>query len=95
MSFVNGSEVFILAGGASVPITTIFNSSNFNQGGDYMGPIVVAGVAFTSHRVLIPSNIGLEFGARHTDLTTFCWYHYSIRNSNTHSTKFRIDFFFD
>jgi hypothetical protein len=95
MSFVNGSEVFIVAGGASFSITTVFNSSNFNQGGDYVGPIVVAAVPFTSHRVLIPSNVGLEFGARHTELTTFCWYHYSIRNSSAHSTKFRIDIFFD
>ena len=95
MGSVIGSEVFIVAGGASVSITTIFNSNNFTQGGDYMGPIVVAGVPFTSHRVLIPSNIGLEFGARESNLTTFCWYHYAIRNSSAHSTKFRIDIFFE
>jgi hypothetical protein len=96
MSIVNGTEVFILGAGHTINLMAIFNSNSFTKGGDYMGPLVVAGVSiFQFHRVLTPSTVGLEFTSPKDDLQTFCIYHYSIKNSSTHSAAFRVDFFFD
>jgi hypothetical protein len=100
MSSANGSDFFSLAAGHSINISTVFNSNNINRGGDYLGPLVVAGVPVSPvsqgfHRVLTPSTVGLEFTRRQSELTSFCIYHFSIKNDSAHSVIFRIDYFFD
>jgi|GEM_PF-5943218 hypothetical protein len=96
MALDYGSDFFTLPPGGSINLTTVFNSNDLNKGGDYMGPLVVAGVTVSNfHPVLTPSTVGLEFTGRHTAFTTFCIYHYSIKNNGAHAATFRIDFFHD
>lgn len=97
MSSTTGSDFFSLAPGHSINISTVFNSNSIKRGGDYLGPLVVIGVPVSQgfHRVITPSTVGLEFTERQSEFTTFCIYHYSIKNDSTHSVIFRVDFFYD
>jgi hypothetical protein len=97
MALDYGTDVFTLPAGESINLTTVFNSNDFKKGGDYLGPMVVAGVTRpqSSHRVLTPSTVGLEFTETQSELTSFCIYHYSIKNNSAHSVSFTIHFFHD
>jgi hypothetical protein len=68
MTIEYGHDVFSLAPGESIFLDTIFNSSDFNAGGDYLGPMVVAGIALTPNQILTPSTVGLEFKAQTSEL---------------------------
>jgi hypothetical protein len=97
MSLTFGTNVFSLPPHGSINLTTVFNSSNLKKGGDYMGPLVVAGVTTPQsfHRVLTPSTVSLEFTEREDELSSFCIYHYSIKNDSAHSVSFVIHYFHD
>jgi hypothetical protein len=97
MSLTFGTHVFSLPPGGSINLTTVFNSNNLKKGGDYLGPIVVAGVPTpqSHHRVLTPSTVSLEFTQREDSLSSFCIYHYSIKNASAHSVSFVIHYFHD
>lgn len=97
MSSSRSSEVFSLAAGKSVSLVAVFNSSDFNKGGDYMGPMVVAGVPWDIHfhQILAPSTVSLEFTEIENDFQSFCIYHFSIRNDSANSCSFVIDYFYD
>ena len=95
MSLTYGTHIFSLPPHGSINLTTVFNSSNLNTGGDYMGPLVVAGVPLSLHRVLTPSTVGLEFTGRESELTSFCIYHYSIKNDSADTVSFTIHYFYD
>lgn len=97
MSLVYGSDLFSLPPGKSINISTVFNSNSIKKGGDYLGPMVVIGVPLSLgfNRVLTPSTVGLEFTGRQSEFTTFCVYHYSIKNESAHTVIFRIDFFYN
>jgi hypothetical protein len=95
MALDYGTDFFTLHPGESINLTTVFNSNDIKKGGDYMGPLVVAGVSLTLHRLLTPSTVSLEFIGHQSQLTSFCVYHYSIKNNSSQSATFRIDFFHD
>jgi hypothetical protein len=97
MSLTNGSDFFSLAPGHIINISSVFNSNSIKRGGDYVGPLVVAGVPVSHgfHRILTPSTVSLEFTEQQSEFTTLCIYHYSIKNDSAHSVIFRIDFFYD
>jgi hypothetical protein len=46
-------DVLSLAPGESIFIDTIFNISDFNAGGDYLGAMVVAGIALTHNQTKV------------------------------------------
>jgi hypothetical protein len=95
MALDYGTDVFTLLPGESINLTTVFNSNDFKKGGDYLGPMVVAGAtgSFGFHRVLTPSTVSLEFTGPQSGLTSFCLYHYSIKNNSAQSATFTIHFF--
>ena len=96
MTIEYGKDVFSSVPGQSIDLSTIFNSSDFNAGGDYLGPVVVAGIALNNpNQTLTPSTVGVEFKAQTSDLTTNCVYHYSIRNDGSDNVSFVIHFFND
>jgi hypothetical protein len=97
MALSFGTEVFILQPGATISLTTVFNSNNLSRGGDYLGPIVVAGAtgSLSFHRILTPSTVSVEFVAIQSQLTSFCRYHYSIKNVSAQSAAFNVHFFHD
>ncbi len=90
-----GTDIFILHPGESINLTTVYNSNDFKKGGDYVGPLVVAGAtgSLSFHRILTPSTVSLEFTGHQSGLTSFCIYHYSIKNSSSQSATFTIHFF--
>ncbi len=94
MTISYGSDTFVLAPGESIGLVTIFNSSDFNAGGDYNGPLVVAGIADSLNDLLTPSTVGVEFKSR-GDLTSPCVYNYSIRNDSPDRVSFRLHFFYN
>jgi hypothetical protein len=95
MALDYGTDVFSLQPGATIHLTTVFNSSDFKKGGDYLGPLVVAGAAgiLGIHRVLTPSTVGVEFTGPQSGLSSFCLYHYSIKNDSAQAASFTIHFF--
>jgi hypothetical protein len=95
MTISYGHDVFSLAPGESIFVDTVFNSSDFNAGGDYHGPLVVAGIAMTPNQILTPSTVGLEFKAQTSEFTTNCVYHYSIRNDSSDRVSFVIHKFYN
>ena len=92
-----GSEVFVLGPGHTISLTTVFNSGDFKKGGDYLGPLVVAGATgnLSFHRVLTPSTVSLEFTGPQNAFSSFCLYHYTIKNESTQTASFTIHFFHD
>lgn len=90
-----GTHIFNLPPGGSINLTTVFNSSDFKKGGDYVGPVVVAGVtgSLGFHRVLTPSTVSVEFTGLQNALSSFCLYHYSIKNNSAQSASFTIHYF--
>jgi hypothetical protein len=96
MSISYGQDVFTLLPGQSINLDTIFNSSDFNAGGDYVGPLVVAGIALNLHETMTPSTVGVEFTKRNDDgLSSNCIYHYSIRNDSGDNAALKIHFFYN
>jgi len=96
MTIEYGHDIFTLMPGQSIGLSTIFNSSDFNAGGDYMGPLVVAPAAVNSpNQTLTPSTVGVEWKAQSSDLTTNCVYHYSVRDDGSLSASFVLHFFND
>ena len=95
MALDYGTEVFILSAGQTIHLTTVFNSNDFKRGGDYLGPLVVAGATgnLSFHRVLTPSTVSLEFTGPQSGLSSFCLYHYSIKNASAQPAAFTIHFF--
>jgi hypothetical protein len=94
MALDYGSEVFLLGAGHTISLTTVFNG-DFKKGGDYLGPLVVAGATgdLSFHRVLTPSTVSLEFSGPQNSLSSLCLYHYQIKNISTQSAAFTIHFF--
>jgi hypothetical protein len=97
MSTTYGTEVFSLPPHGSVDLTTVFNSNSLKKGGDFLGPMVVAGVPtrHSHHRVITPSTVSLEFTERDGELSSFCIYHYTIKNDSAHAVSFVIHYFYD
>jgi hypothetical protein len=96
MAIDYGNDVFSLLPGQSIGLSTVFNSSDFNAGGDYQGPMVVAAAAlFSPNQTLTPSTVGVEWKGQTSDYTTNCVYHYSIRNDGTQALAFKVHFFHD
>jgi hypothetical protein len=97
MSLTFGTDIFSLPPGGTFNLTTVFNSNSLTRGGDYKGPMVVAGVPTpqSHHRVLTPSTVSLEFTQREDSFSSFCIYHYSIKNDSAHSVSFVIHLFYD
>jgi hypothetical protein len=94
MAIEYGADVFSLAPGQSIGLFTVFNSSDFNAGGDYLGPMVIAAAAVSSpNQTLTPSTVGVEWKAQSSDLTTNCVYHYSVRNDGSDNASFTLHFF--
>ena len=90
MSIEYGHDVFSLPAGQTLFLETIFNSNDYNAGGDYMGPLVVAGIAQSPNQILTPSTVGVEFKAQTSEFTTNCVYHYSIRNDSSDNVSFVV-----
>ncbi len=97
MSIVYGTDVFTLPPGKSIKLSTVFNSNDIQKGGDYVGPLVVAGAtgSLNFHRVLTPSTVSLEFTGLQSAFTSFCIYHYSIKNDSAHPASFEIQIFYE
>jgi len=103
MTLSYGQDVFSLNPGQSISLRTVFNSSNFDAGGDFMGPMVVIPVQVwtfqageTPNSIMTPSTVGVEFTGKHTSqFTTNCIYHYDIRNDSPNAVSFKIVFFYD
>jgi hypothetical protein len=90
-----GHDVFSLKPGHTISISTVFNSSDFNAGGDYEGPMVVAAAVFKPNQTFTPSTVGVEWKAQSSEFSTNCVYHYSIRNDGSESASFVLHFFHD
>jgi hypothetical protein len=94
MAIDYGHDIFTLASGDSIGLQTIFNSSDYNAGGGYYGPIVVAAADVNSpNQTLTPSTVGIQWKAPSSDLTTNCVYQYSIRNDGSFPASFTLHFF--
>ena len=95
MTITNGREHLIIGPRETIHITSVFNSENIDDGGDFFGPIVVAGTAFQFKQLLTPSTVGLEFIRQTSAITMTCKYHFSIRNDSDDKVTFRIDVFYN
>jgi hypothetical protein len=92
---IYGSDVFTLSPtNPSISLSTIFNSSDFNAGGDFLGPMVPAAASTDSpNQTVTPSTVGVEWKGHSSDLTTNCVYHYSMRYGGPESVSFSLIFF--
>ncbi|MGX9135763.1 hypothetical protein ACWV26_15585 [Rummeliibacillus sp. JY-2-4R] len=94
MTISYGQDVFTVAPGTAVALGTVFNNDDFDAGGDYYGPMVVAGIPTTPNISLTPSTVGVQFKSI-GNLTSPCEYDYSIQNNNSISVSFKVHFFYD
>ncbi|MEB9844521.1 hypothetical protein [Bacillus cereus] len=87
-------DIFILISGQSISLEMVFGS-NFDTGGDYKGPIVVAGIpiAYTNYG-LIPSTVQVLFPS-FNELASPCKYRYTITNENREVIPFNVHYFHD
>lgn len=96
MTIEYGNDIFTLMPGESIGLSTIFHSSDFNAGGEYLGPLVVAPAAVNSpNQTLTPSTVGLEWKAQSGEFTTNVVYHYSVQNNGSLAASFVLHFFND
>lgn len=92
---IYGTDVFTLSPGhPSISLSTIFNSSDFNAGGDYLGPMVPAPASIHNpNQTVTPSTVGMEWKGHPADLTTNVVYHYSMTYHGRETVSFVVDCF--
>ena len=96
MTINYGNDVFSLMPGESMNLSTVFNSSDFNAGGNYQGPMVVAAAVLNApNQTFTPSTVGVEWKGQSGEFTTNCVYHYSIRNDGSQGASFVLHFFYN
>jgi hypothetical protein len=89
------SDVFTIAPGATLYASTIFKSSDFNQGGDFQGPMVLCALAEPPNQTVTPSTVGVERKGGENDLQSYCVYHWSLRNDGSETVFVSPIFFYD
>jgi hypothetical protein len=95
MTIIYGQDTFFLAPGHTFHLLTVFNSNDFNAGGDYLGPIVASGFALTPNQLMSTSTVGVEMKLHTSDLTTNVVYHYSVHNDSPAPVSFAVNWFAD
>jgi len=96
MTLSYSSDVFTVSPGNSVGISTVFNSSDFNAGGDFQGPMAVCAASTGNpNQTITPSTVGVEWKNQSSDLTTNCVYHYSLTNDGSENVSMSPIFFYD
>ena len=94
MALDYSSDVFTITPGESFSLSTVFNSSDFNAGGDFQGPMAVcAATTGNPNQTVTPSTVGVEWKNQSGDLTTNCVYHYSLRNDGSETVSASPIFF--
>lgn len=95
MTVEYSTDVFTINPGDTLTLSTIFNSSDFNQGGDFLGPMVVCAGSTPANQTVTPSTVGVEWKGRENEFQTFCVYHYSLRNDGAQPVSASPIFFND
>jgi hypothetical protein len=96
MTLLYSSDVFTVQAGNTINLSTILNSSDFNAGGDFDGPMVVCAASTGNpNQTVTPSTVGVEWKNQTSDLTTNCVFHYSLTNNGSETVSMSPIFFYD
>jgi hypothetical protein len=95
MSLVYGNTKFFIPSGQTWNFTSAINGDTTN-GGDYVGPLVAAGIPDSLQQEVAITPTNPRFISRNPDgLTSQTVYDYSVTNNNAFPVTIRLDKFFD
>lgn len=95
MSLVYGNTQFFIPAGQTWGFVSAINGDTTN-GGDYVGPLVAAGIPAGLQQAVTITPTNPRFISRNPDgLTSQTVYDYSVTNNNAFPVTIRLDKFFN
>ena len=93
MATTDFGGIIAIAKGETISLLAVYHSSDFTNGGDYLGPSAFLGAPVESFQVITTVETGVQLTVDNSDITRKAIYTVKLRNDGDRDNSFGLQSF--